>query len=376
MKTEKTLSCLHKEMIRKLKQDFSVDAKNKDAFYKIYGNKIPFIPFRHIIELNNSILSATLGILDKYNLSSEVNPLWGIEGIQSMFLKGVNPATAEYIATTVKLLDQTLKAQSAQAPSLRVVEFGTGAGWATLILWSSLQKYGNVTLFTVDNSPYAIASTTLLLDYFDIPYIIIKGEIPDQAQQFKGVVLQFDDFADALSYHAPRSLNAAYSNHGTTYLSAKEHSVFIEKLYDVLVPKAAFVTDSLNPQMRLSLNRADILVHVAQGNNASRTLAVKAKTKEKGALTIITSLYDKPALRFMDLLHFYLFHSIKTFFGYMRTVSESEKAQRSLYERIGIHSKTYYNDEKIRGRFDAEPVSEEQITELPVFVQTAMLRKG
>lgn len=373
MAQKNELSNLNKSFIADLRKRSTPREKYKNIFESIFREEIPYIPFQHIIKLNENILPTTLKILEHYNLDTEVNPLWGIEGIQSMFLKGVNPATAEYIAATIQIFKESLPKPLTK--HISVIEFGSGAGWATLIMWVMFKSLGNATTYTVDTSPYALASTTLLLDYFDVPYVIIKGEIPDHIRSFRGVVLQFEDFSDALLYHGSNSLTGAYSNHGTSYLSEKEHALFINRLYDKLSSSGIFVTDSLNPNMRLSLNKLDIMIHVLKGQNVKNLTGKKSVVKKKGPLSIVTNLYDKPALKFMDLLHYHLFHNLKLFLGYMKTVGESEKTQRALYEKIGTPSESYYKSSQIRAHFTTEPIQEKQTIDLPVFVQTALLRK-
>lgn len=372
MNNSSHLSNINSTFIDGLKKDQESEGKFKDVFYSIYDATIPYIPFRHIVALEKSILKTTLKILEHFNLSSEVNPLWGIEGIRAMFLKGANPATAEYISVTVNVLEDEIK-KTQGLDTLSVIEFGTGAGWATLILWNMLQDK-NATLYTVDNSPYAIASTTLLLDYFSVPYVIVKGKDLKSVSGFKGVVIHFNDFVEAIEFYKDDFLDAAYSNHGTSYLSKEEHKEFIQMLSKKMKTGASFVTDSLNPQMRLSLNKLNIIWRVIKGGNVENPPKEKFASTQKGNIEVITSLYDMPALRFMDLLHYYLFHSFSIFKGYMNTVKESEKTQQELYEKIGTPSAMYYSND-IHTNLQAQDIPEKAKSGLPVFVQTAWLRK-
>ncbi|NLZ24698.1 hypothetical protein GX888_03080 [Candidatus Dojkabacteria bacterium] len=205
---------------------------------------------------------------------------WNDEEIEKMFGKGLNPTSlitsyesAQWFAKEIPPLGD-----------LVVLELGTGAGWATVMLYESIRGEHQdlkVKQYSVDMSPHAIAATETLLTYKGIPHIVATNphelaQIQDwmdntpEGKGYSGVILVLDDINGVLERFSDKSVEGVYSSHGTAYLSKSEYRNFLNTLSSKLKNNGIFIADSLNP---LYTNRLDV------GTTLSQMLAPKRMMK-------------------------------------------------------------------------------------------------
>jgi len=187
---------------------------------------------------------------------------WDEYEIERMFGKGLNPTS---LKTALNDINFCVNNIHPNGEVVRVLEFGPGSGWSTLMLYRKLKSQfpdKKVELYSVDISPYSIVSTENSLDYYQIPWQTMAG-VRDfrEIQVDDGVVtLILDDFVGIMSKAPDSYFDGFFSSHGTAYLSDTEY----EKLLKILVLKAKeeapFVSDSLDPLYTVSLQTLHLIL--------------------------------------------------------------------------------------------------------------------
>jgi len=171
--------------------------KDRIKFYSIFPEDIPYFSYKQVKDILQNIPTESSKYIDKYNIKTYTFSLWNIEGVRGLFLKGLNPSTSMYILASLNLLEASLKTLDKRNRIIGI-EYGTGAGWATVMLWKKINKlFPKLTIYSIDSSPYAVATTKLMLDLQKIPNIVIKEKELEQNADFNGVVLFINDFVNA-----------------------------------------------------------------------------------------------------------------------------------------------------------------------------------
>lgn len=174
---------------------------------------------------------------------------WDEYEIERMFGKGLNPTS---LKTALNDINFCVSNIHPDGDVVRVLEFGPGSGWSTLMLYRQLNSQfpdKKVELYSVDISPYSIVSTENSLDYYQIPWQTVSGVMDfTEIQAEKGrVTLILDDFVGIISKAPDNYFDGFFSSHGTAYLSDSEYA----KLLKILISKGKngvpFVSDSLDP---------------------------------------------------------------------------------------------------------------------------------
>ncbi len=216
---------------------------------------------------------------------------WNDEEIEKMFGKGLNPTS---LITSYESAQWFTKEAPISSNPV-ILELGTGAGWATVMLYESVKKQypeSRLKQFSVDMSPHAIAATQTLLTYKGIAHIVAANpqELAQiqawmnntvEGREYSGVVLVLDNINEVLNRFPEKSVEGVYSSHGTAYLSKGEYTNFLKTLPSKLKKDGVFMADSLNP---LYTNQLDI------GTTLSQMIAPKrmrASLTKKG----ITYMY-------------------------------------------------------------------------------------
>lgn len=366
-----------KECISKIKASGLQNPKEEKVFREIFPQCVPFVHWQESELMIQFISTVGRKIIKAFDLTSEISLLWGDEGIKTMFMKGLNPAASEYIFTTFDLIASDISSRKTQ--EITGLELGCGAGWSTLISWNRLSELGlkKITLYTVDNSPYAIASTLLLLENFGIPYKLVPEgtDLINGNSDFNGVVVSLCGFDDILDRLKGKELDFAYSNHGTAYLSQREHKKIIEKLSVLLRKGSPFVTDSLNPEIKFRLDRMSVFLRVLRGGNVKSEPGKGFVITIEGEIRYVTQLLRVAERRFMDWLHYLMFNDFNGFRWYIKALARSEKSQQELYLSVGVPSSSLKDSENLVKGLTLEKVNEQALKALPPFVETALLRK-
>lgn len=213
---------------------------------------------------------------------------WNDEEIEKMFGKGLNPTS---LITSYESAQWFTK-EAPLSSNPVILELGTGAGWATVMLYESVKKqYSEARLkqYSVDMSPHAIAATQTLLTYRNIPHIVAANtqELEQiqawmsntpEGKEFSGVVLVLDNINEVLNRFPMKSVEGVYSSHGTAYLSKSEYTNFLKTLPYKLKIDGVFIADSLNPLYTNQLDIGTTLSQMLSPNRMKETLTKKGIT--------------------------------------------------------------------------------------------------
>lgn len=232
-------------------------------------------------------------LIQNHQVETIKSERWDSEEIEKMFGKGLNPTS---LITSYESAQWFTKEAPLPNDSV-ILELGTGAGWATVMLYESIKKqYPEAKLkqYSVDMSPHAIAATQTLLTYRNIPHIVATNHKEfeqiqswmsntSEGKDFSGVVLVLDNINEVLNRFSEKSINGVYSSHGTAYLSKSEYTNFLKTLSYKLKKDGIFIADSLNP---LYTNQLDT------GTTLSQMIAPK-RVRESLTKRGITYIYGE-----------------------------------------------------------------------------------
>lgn len=228
-----------------------------------------------------------------------IKPRWNEGEIDRMFGKGLNPTSLITSLESIEWFEGNIEMSS--SPNIKVLELGSGAGWATAMLYKTLEERSQgkkIHLFSADSSVHAIAATKTLLNYYNIPYIVCTSrekleeserwlEHSDEGQNFSGVILVLGEFNDIVRTFNEDTFTGIYSSHGTAYLSRNEYTDLLKESAKVMCRDGIFIADSLNP---LYTNNLDKLFTLSQIINPK---ASRAKLDREG----IEYIYSKKELK-------------------------------------------------------------------------------
>lgn len=192
---------------------------------------------------------------------------WDSHEIDKMFGKGLNHnSLITNFESVTWLLNDKKEIDT-------VVEFGPGAGWSTVILYRVLKNNNQKPLiYSIDSSTHAIAASTVLLDFYEIPWILIRDEdeyrfVNSNIESYRNyVILQYDDFEKALKVHSDNSVDKFYSAHGTAYLSEVEYVSLLKIINKKGKNGSTFVTDSLDPTYSVELSKIGTILRMIYPN--------------------------------------------------------------------------------------------------------------
>lgn len=197
---------------------------------------------------------------------------WDEYEIERMFGKGLNPTSLKTALNDICFCVSNI---NPSGDTVRVLEFGPGSGWSTLMLYRQLNaKFPdkNVELYSVDISPYSIVSTENSLDYYQIPWQTVSEvadfkEIPIK----KGTItLILDDFVGVMSKMPDNYFDGFFSSHGTAYLSDIEYVKLLNNLKLKGKDGAPFVSDSLDPLYTVDLQTLSLILNSLNPLRAKR----------------------------------------------------------------------------------------------------------
>ncbi len=372
-----------------IEYDSTGESSFKDVFYQIFPSWVPFVSLPFARAVADEIRARGEALISNFNSGEIMNELWDAGGIEKMFYKGLNPAASGYIGDSVdRIIGHLQEVSTEGSEHFRLVELGCGAGLSTVVTWRKMQEsgYDDLTLISVDSSPYAIAATDMLATHFEIPCVIVSGTIPAELTNFKGIVLQIADFETALGGYEIGSVHTIFSNHGTAYMEEGVHNRVLALMTDVLDEGGIAVLDSLDPNLSLEIEDRRMKIGVVLGSIAilinrltgGRFNSVISKTAEVilGRAVIrgnrIIDLNGQYEFAFKQWLAYLKMTDGDYFDLFVETLQTSQVTQRDLIEEVEVHSEGISQHILPRGLKLIETLSRETH---PPFVQTAVLRK-
>lgn len=356
-----------------------------------------YVPYDKIQFIRQQV--EPVGIALAAHLSLAYNEAWGMQMIEDMLYKGLNPAAAEYVSATLGcMFDHLEKAGLLEGPGVAGIELGSGAGWSTVMTWQEMDRRSHgepAILHSIDSSPYAVASTAMLLLHFGIPhYIERQGQrckleqtaydckVVSYAniQEFRGVILHLGEFDAVLEGLPDAVATFVYSNHGTAYGTTDQNLGLLQRLYRKLVPGGVFQTDSLDPIRRLALRPFAKLWRVLRGNNVGRPERLDEQIVD-GEIAI-RWMYRAPEQRFLDWLHYLFVNNRAVFMGYKHSLAASERSQQALISAVKTPSGWFYRmyghsatARQALAGLQLCPIPQWVVDRLPPFVETATFQK-
>lgn len=218
-----------------------VDVRNKEAFYISCRDY-----FTELTEVNPSV--------------NEIER-WDAFEIDRMFGKGLNPTSLKSAFNNIQYCVNNITTDDEY---IRVLEFGPGSGWSTLMLYNSLIKKfpdKKVQLVSVDISPHSIAATQNSLDYYQIPWqtFLEVHDISSVPDSYDRVNLVLGDFIKFAENQPDNYFNGFFSSHGTAYLSKSQYEKLLRVLTAKGKDKSVFTVDSLDPLCSVELSTLHLL---------------------------------------------------------------------------------------------------------------------
>lgn len=197
---------------------------------------------------------------------------WDEYEIERMFGKGLNPTS---LKTALNDINFFVSNMHPEGDLVRVLEFGPGSGWSTIMLyWQLTKQFPNkkIELYSVDISPYSIVSTENSLDYYQIPWQTVSNvaNFSEIHTENGGITLILDDFVGIMSKASDNYFDGFFSSHGTAYLSDTEYTKLLKILCLKGKNESPFVSDSLDPLYTVVLQTLHLILCSLNPNRAKR----------------------------------------------------------------------------------------------------------
>ena len=251
-------------LIESHEEDFHFWEDKKDKLlekkYAEIATDIPLVNVRH----SKLFLEQTKALYEE--LVSKVPGMenterWDEYEIIRMFGKGLNPTS---LKTTLNNVQYFVEKLDTNSDKVRILEFGSGSGWSTIMLRQQLKKKFSdkkIEIFSVDMSPHSIVATENSLNYYNFPWQTIVGctditTVPDSSER---ITLILKDFISILKCQEDNSIDGFFSSHGTAYLSEAEYKELLGLITQKGKNGSPFVADSLDPLYTVDLSVPHLL---------------------------------------------------------------------------------------------------------------------
>ncbi len=261
-KKEKLIKVIH---YLPTKQEFWKEkrlAKSKEL-EEVYATIAPGIPLVNVLFKVLFLKKCEEYFEELVEEKSEIMELerWDEYEIARMFGKGLNPTSLKTAQNDIKYFVNKLKPQG---DTVRVIEYGPGSGWSTVMLFNELKsKFPElkINILSIDLSPHSIVATQNTLDYSQIPWQTALGpldykEIPETDDK---VTLMLGGFVEISKAQSPDVFDGFFSSHGTAYLSEIQYLELFNTVKVIGKDSSVFVAESLDPLYTVNLDSLHLI---------------------------------------------------------------------------------------------------------------------
>ncbi len=244
------------------RQEYWLDKRNPEL-EEAYKKIAPGIPLVNVNHKKLFLEKCKEYYKEMVSLSSDIKSIdrWDEYEIIRMFGKGLNPTSLKTALNDITYLVDNIEPSG---DTVRVIEYGPGSGWSTLMLRNKLHekfKDKKIELYSVDISPHSIVATQNSLDYYQIPWqtkmSTEDASLIEKSDEY--VTLVTGDFIEFTKLQPDNYFDGFFSSHGTAYLCEDEYKKLLEVSKVKGKKNALFVVDSLDPMYTVQLNTLHLI---------------------------------------------------------------------------------------------------------------------
>ncbi|MBN1617870.1 hypothetical protein JW887_00830 [Candidatus Dojkabacteria bacterium] len=358
----------------------------RDVFNKYLnpdGSETFFIS-PHVFQIIAGIIPIAFKQLNAKMGAGDSLQSWEHENISAILGKALIPDSLSPTLSNARAIARDVAEFHAGRGRVVIRELCTGAGLATAMTWMEVRKAGaeGVTIISTDNALESVVTAALVLSIFNIPHVIIQGEVPDALFDFDGVVLQYMDAGDAVRNEQGRSkqYSVVFSDHGISYFPQKVNDEIIGSLLGMLTERGVMYVCGLEPDVTVALQypfmireilfgrglRRDAYTQIRQGRERTRAKgdeqSVIYDTTVVGGRTAVTRFYTPESAGLYDMLHAFLFNkderSLSTCVLYIRSIIGVVRTTKKLGVEIRspIEHSLRFVGGLMEGKYDASAI--------------------